>query len=288
MTYFWFILSLLSGLIVIKMPEAGTIFCNHFSFLACPLPPVTASRVSFKTSFHSKQPKLFRHYLKQNVCFGCFASILKQRVSVFRLNRNKQKSNQKTIWYRAYFGIFLRKFWVVSVCFGWFQNSLFWLFHFCAKTATFDESKQTEDQPKQFNREHVFRKFGVASVLFWNSSVCFGCFNIGSKHRNKPKQTKIFLWNKPKHNQNRSCFGLFRFDQKFFFVRFEYTPAASLLLILILSATDEIIIKTPKWSVNTVHCKQRLAIFPSPCGLSLTKLSLTGNNLIISGQGEFG
>ena len=26
----------------------------------------------------------FRHYPKQNVCFGCFASIAKQRVSVFR------------------------------------------------------------------------------------------------------------------------------------------------------------------------------------------------------------
>jgi hypothetical protein len=35
-----------------------------------------------------------------------------------------------------------------------------------------------------------------------------------------PKQTKIFLFlvsrNKPKHNRNRSCFGLFRFEPKFF------------------------------------------------------------------------
>jgi hypothetical protein len=37
-----------------------------------------------------------------------------------------------------------------------------------------------------------------------------------------------------------------------------------------------------------VHCKKRLAIFPSPAGMSLTKLSLAGNNLIIPGQGEFG
>jgi hypothetical protein len=47
-----------------------------------------------------------------------------------------------------------------------------------------------------------------------------------------------------------------------------------------------------------VHCKKRLAIFPSPIGMSQTKLSLTGNNLltklslagnnfIIPGQGEF-
>jgi hypothetical protein len=37
-----------------------------------------------------------RHYPKQNVCFGCFDSIPKQRDSVFQLNRNKQKINRNT------------------------------------------------------------------------------------------------------------------------------------------------------------------------------------------------
>ncbi len=37
-----------------------------------------------------------------------------------------------------------------------------------------------------------------------------------------------------------------------------------------------------------VHCKKRLAIFSSPAGMSLTKISLAGNNLIIPGQEEFG
>jgi hypothetical protein len=37
-----------------------------------------------------------------------------------------------------------------------------------------------------------------------------------------------------------------------------------------------------------MHCKQRFTIFPSPAGLSLTKLSLAGNYLIIPGQGVFG
>jgi hypothetical protein len=37
-----------------------------------------------------------------------------------------------------------------------------------------------------------------------------------------------------------------------------------------------------------LHCKKRLAVFPSPGGMSLTKLSLAGNDLIISGQGQFG
>jgi hypothetical protein len=36
------------------------------------------------------------------------------------------------------------------------------------------------------------------------------------------------------------------------------------------------------------HCKKRFAILPSPAGMSLTKLSLNGNNLIIPAQGEFG
>jgi hypothetical protein len=29
------------------------------------------------------------------------------------------------------------------------------------------------------------------------------------------------------------------------------------------------------------HCKKRFAIFPSPAGMSITELSLAGNNLII-------
>jgi hypothetical protein len=36
------------------------------------------------------------------------------------------------------------------------------------------------------------------------------------------------------------------------------------------------------------HCKKFLTIFPSLAGMSLTKLSLAGKNLIIPGQGEFG
>jgi hypothetical protein len=37
-----------------------------------------------------------------------------------------------------------------------------------------------------------------------------------------------------------------------------------------------------------VHCKKRLAVFPSPDGMSLAKLSLAGNNSIIPAQGVFG
>ncbi len=34
------------------------------------------------------------------------------------------------------------------------------------------------------------------------------------------------------------------------------------------------------------HCKKKLAVFPTPAGMSLIKLSLGGKNLIISVQGE--
>jgi hypothetical protein len=37
-----------------------------------------------------------------------------------------------------------------------------------------------------------------------------------------------------------------------------------------------------------VHCKKRLATFPSPAGMSLTKISLGGKNLIIPSKREFG
>jgi hypothetical protein len=34
---------------------------------------------------------------------------------------------------------------------------------------------------------------------------------------------------------------------------------------------------------RNIHCKKRLSCFPSPAGMSLTKLSLAGNNFIIPG-----
>jgi hypothetical protein len=38
----------------------------------------------------------------------------------------------------------------------------------------------------------------------------------------------------------------------------------------------------------SIHCKKRLAIFPSPAGMSQTKLSLAWNNKVFPGQGDFG
>jgi hypothetical protein len=92
----------------------------------------------------------------------------KPRVSVFRLNWNKQKSNQNNFT-ESIFWYFFPK---ILCCFGLFRNSLFRLFRFYTETESFDvsiEPKQTEDQLKQFDREHILfflRKFRVVSVIF--------------------------------------------------------------------------------------------------------------------------
>ncbi len=44
----------------------------------------------------------------------------------------------------------------------------------------------------------------------------------------------------------------------------------------------------PNFSMYNIHCKQRFAVFPPPAGMSLTKPSLAGNNLIIPVLVEFG
>jgi hypothetical protein len=131
---------------------------------------VHAIRVSFETSFDWKQRKL-------------------EPKLVLALSETKHFA----IFYRKFrvFPVFV--FFVFSVFFSFFQNSLFLLFRFYTKTESLDvliEPKQTEDQPKQFDREHIllfftenfgffqffrfFRFFRFFSVCF--KTVCFGCF----------------------------------------------------------------------------------------------------------------
>jgi hypothetical protein len=88
-------------------------------------------RVSFETSFDSKQPKL---ELKL-VCFRRFASIPKQRVSMFLLNWNKQKTHPHSLKLFGYLGIFQK----IYGCFGLFrfvtkQICFFWLFWYRFET----------------------------------------------------------------------------------------------------------------------------------------------------------
>jgi hypothetical protein len=101
--------------------------------------------------------------------------------------------------------------------FGLFRNSLFRCFGCFAsipKQRVSIDPKQTEDPPKQFKREYIwvfFRKFRVVLICFGllrNSSVCFCCFDIGTKHRNKPK---LFVIGFTKQTETNAKQILFRF-----------------------------------------------------------------------------
>ncbi len=70
------------------------------------------------------------------------------------------------------------------------------------------EIKQTEEQPKQCDREHILVFFGKFRVV----SVCFETVRF-----------EIFSFWFHETNRNRSSFGLFRFETKFLFVCFEDT-----------------------------------------------------------------
>jgi hypothetical protein len=59
----------------------------------------------------------------------------------------------------------------------------------------------------------------------------------------------------------------------------------SLFIFFILFVVDASI--TSWILINLLHCKKRFAVFPSPAGMPLTRLSLAGNNLILPAQGEF-
>ncbi len=126
---------------------------------------------------------------------------------------------------------------------------LFRLFHCYTKTEIFDvliELKQTEDQPKQFDRKHIllfftdnigiFHFFSFFSFLFCFCSVCFetvcfGCFASIPKQR-----VSMFQLNRNKQKTHTNSlkesifgyfsenFGLFRFVKKHFclFRLFQY------------------------------------------------------------------
>ncbi len=99
-------------------------------------------------------------------------------------------------------------------------------------------SKQlvSEDPPKQFKTEFIWvfvRKFRVVSFCFCflrNSSVCFGCFDIGSKYRNK---LKIFAYGFMKQTETNAKQILFRFVSvrtKIYFCLFRGHPRRNVII----------------------------------------------------------
>jgi hypothetical protein len=181
--------------------------------------------VSFETSFDSKQPKLEPKLV----------SALSETKRLFRLFRfytetesfdvsiepkqtgdqPKQTGDQPKQFDREHILLFFTEnvefFLVFSVC---FETICFGCFASIPKQRLSIEPKQTKGPPKQFKREYIwkfFHKFRVVSICFGllrNRSVCFCCFDIGSKHRNKPK---LFLFGFTKQTKTNAKQILFLF-----------------------------------------------------------------------------
>ncbi len=146
--------------------------------------------MSFETSFDSKQPKLEPKLVsalsETQRLFRLFASIPKQRVSMFRLNRNKQKTNRNSL-IGSIFCNFLQKI------YGFFGFFVFFL---------------------------VFPVFSFFFSVFsvWFQTVCFGVSVVYLLYRNREFR---LIRNKQKTHPNslkESIFvyfsenlGLFRF-----------------------------------------------------------------------------
>jgi hypothetical protein len=191
---------------------------HHFFIFYLNLPGLFESRYFFlrrfiwgvlRTSFNSKQPKLEPKLV----------SALSETKRVFQLFRFytatenfgvsvelKQTKEQPKLFDREHILVFfLNISGCFSGCFGLFRNNLFRLFYQNSHFRCFDWTEKTEDQPKQFDWEHIlvfFRKFRVVSV------VCLDCFDIGSKHQNKPK---FFVFGFTKQTQTQPKQILFRF-----------------------------------------------------------------------------
>ncbi len=205
------------------------------------IPLWVLTKVSFETSFDSKQPKLEPKPV----------SALSETKRLFRLFRfyteterfnvsiePKQTENQTKQFDRENILLFFTEnlgFFSVFFC---FLSFFFVFFSVCFETVSFScfasipkqtvsiEPKQTEDPPKQFEREYIwefFRKFRVVSVCY-EKDLFVSVVSI--KVRNTKTNRNFFFLvsrNKPKQTRNISCFGLFRFEPKFISVCFEDT-----------------------------------------------------------------
>ncbi len=143
-------------------------------------------------------------------------------------------------FFLGFFGFFV--FFGFFGFFGFFRNSLFRCFGCFAsilKQRVSIDPKQTEDPPKQFKREYIwvfFWKFRVVPVCFGllrNSSVCFGCFDIGSKHRNKPKLYVIGFTKQTETNAKQILFRFVSVRTENYFCLFRGHPGKNIILKMV-------------------------------------------------------
>ncbi len=157
----------------------------------------------------------FRHYPKQNICFGSFGFIPKQRVSMFQLNRKKKQKTNRNSSIGSIFCYFLQKIQDFSVFLVFFS-----VFLVCFETVCFGcfasipkhrvsmfrmKRNKQETHPNSL-KESRFGYFSENLGLFRFVSVTkqFCLFRLFQCGFETPKQTEIFcFWF---HETNRNLF----------------------------------------------------------------------------------
>jgi hypothetical protein len=75
--------------------------------------------------------------------------------------------------------------------------------------------QNNRNKQKTNRNSSKFAKLSTFLIPHTISSVCFGCFDVGPKHRNKPNIfVGVLQKNKTNNNQNRLSFSLFWFEPR--------------------------------------------------------------------------
>ncbi len=73
----------------------------------------------------------------------------------------------------------------------------------------------------------ILKKIPDCFGTFRNSSVCFGCFDIGSKHRNKPKKKFVGFTKQTETNAKQILFRFVSVRTEIFFLSFRGHPSTT-------------------------------------------------------------
>jgi hypothetical protein len=206
-----------------RLISAGSISLDStFKFSLNLLPCCVCTRVSFETSFDSKQPKLKPKLVsalsETKRLFWLFSFFTETESFDVSIEPKQQKTNRNRL-IGSIFCHFLQKILSFSGFFVFFSVFSVCLVRLYTETESFDvsiEPKQAEDPPKQFKREYIWVFFRKLRVV----SVCFGLFRFVTKqfclfrlfrYRFETlKQTKIFCFWFNETNRNKRKTDLVR------------------------------------------------------------------------------
>ena len=105
-----------------------------------------------------------------------------------------------------------------------------------------------------FDREHrylgIFQKIPDCFGSFRNSSVCFGCFDIGSKHRNKPKKICFGFTKQTETNAKQILFRFVSVRTETFFFSFRGHPSCTYCCIFSIGTREGWLLLTVETEAN--------------------------------------